>query len=169
MSHSPYQDRSYHSFPDSKPTSSYDKYYRSVAATPPRRPTRIIEPAELAVRRYDPTDVNMPSWFSHTRKKESTTYAAHAAHTSMWQDVQGRRGQEIGWASKQCVNDGGYAASVQYVNDSGYGVREQYKVGQGVEEEEQTWWYGSRDHWVGEKAKERPLFRKEKMYIVRRR
>jgi hypothetical protein len=69
MSHSPYQDRSYHSFPDSKPTSSYDKYYRSMAATPPRRPTRIIEPAELAVRRYDPIDVNMPSWFRHTRKK----------------------------------------------------------------------------------------------------
>lgn len=172
MSHSTYPDMYDGSYLDSKPTSPYDQYYRAMSTSssvPPRRLTRIFEPADLAVRRYDPIDANMPYWFRHTRNKESTTYAADAAHRSMWHDVQGRRAQDIGWSSKSYVSDGGYGGRMQYVNDRGYGARQMYKSGRGVEEEEQSWWYGRKDRWVAEKPKETPLFRKEKMYIVRRR
>jgi hypothetical protein len=177
----------YHSYHDAKPISSYEQYYRAMAAsllTPPRHNTGIVEPVDVAVRRYAPIlGANMPSWFKHKRNPEATSYAAHAAHLSMWEDVHGRRAQEVGW--RYVKDDGyvrrgeymkgyGYGGREQYVNSDGYGAREQYaQAGRRrlEEEEEQMWWYGRRDRWVGakEKEKEKPRFRKDKMYIVRRR
>jgi hypothetical protein len=76
---------------------AYSHYYHSYTMTCPPTPKRYTntllltprEPTHYSTSIY--TSHQMPSWFtsSPSSKPKNTSYAAHAAHVSMWRDIHG--------------------------------------------------------------------------------
>jgi hypothetical protein len=170
MPHSYCQNDYYHGDHDSKPTSAYRQCSGAItnsSATPSHRNTRIFEPADFTrARREVPSETTMPSWFKHSRVTDAKSYAAHAAHVSMWQEVHGIRVQSGVWAQERYVDRDG--AREQYMAAySGARQARRRRIGlDTVKEEEQMWWFGRKDTWCNKQ--EKLTDKKDRLYIVRR-